>query len=151
MVVMACREEKRQRVQFAKRLQKENGVPYHATICGLFQVPPRRLNLSYKCLVEHTMQPFMWSHCRFNITHLESIKKLPIEVDDVRGACCALFTRITLRQRRATPSERCANNWRKTHVIKCFCAHTTGPCGPCSPCPPLSPCLIAHVKSIRFK
>ena len=45
-----------------------------------------------------------------NFIHLESVEKLPIEVDDVCGACHALFTRIALRQRPRKLSETLSNN-----------------------------------------
>lgn len=50
------------------------------------------------CLTFRMMQTWIWSHWHFNTTHLESIEKLPVEVNDVWGACGTFFTRITLRQ-----------------------------------------------------
>lgn len=41
-----------------------------------------------------------------HVTHLQSVQKLPIEVNDIRGACGALFTGVTLRQTKAAGQAR---------------------------------------------
>lgn len=100
---------------------------------------------SNKCLNSKTnKQTNLWSR----ITHLESIQKLPVEVNDVGGACIAFFTRITLTEKKNTRGQthksQKLNKTKMTHsiIIRFNSLEYIDTIGPCSPASPLSPCRI---------